>query len=87
MTTPTEFVLWLNGAVSVMNDYPTPDQWAAIKRKLNESVGFLATSKLMERAEDQGVRNPANMYPGQPSSGPYDPTRPPSPGWTQPPRL
>ena len=26
MTTPTEFVLWLNGATGAMGDSPTPEQ-------------------------------------------------------------
>ena len=60
MTTPTEFVLWLNGATGVMGDSPTPEQWEAIKEKLNESLGFLATKKLLERAEDQIVRDREN---------------------------
>ena len=57
MTTPTEFVLWLNGAAGVMGEAPTPEQWGAIKEKLNESLGFLAAKKLLERAEDQIVRD------------------------------
>ena len=28
MTTPTEFVLWLNGAAGVMGETTTPEQWA-----------------------------------------------------------
>lgn len=57
MTTPTEFVLWLNGAADVMGEAPTPEQWGAIREKLNESLGFLAAKKLLERAEDQVVRD------------------------------
>ena len=57
MTTPTEFVLWLNGAAGVMGEAPTPEQWEAIKEKLNESLGFLAAKKLLERAEEQVVRD------------------------------
>ena len=57
MTTPTEFVLWLNGAAGVMGEAPTPEQWEAIKEKLNESLGFLAAKRLLERAEDQVVRD------------------------------
>lgn len=57
MTTPTEFVLWLNGAAGVMGDAPTPEQWEAIKEKMNESLGFLAAKKLLERAEEQVVRD------------------------------
>lgn len=60
MTTPTEFVLWLNGAAGVMGEAPTPEQWEAIKEKMNESLGFLAAKKLLERAEDQIVRE--KMY-------------------------
>ena len=57
MTTPTEFVLWLNGAAGVMGEAPAPEQWEAIKEKMNESLGFLAAKKLLERAEDQIVRD------------------------------
>lgn len=57
MTTPTEFVLWLNGAAGVMGEAPTPEQWEAIKEKMNESLGFLAAKRLLERAEDQVVRD------------------------------
>ena len=57
MTTPTEFVLWLNGAAGVVGEAPTPEQWEAIKEKMNESLGFLAAKKLLERAEDQIVRD------------------------------
>lgn len=60
MTTPTEFVLWLNGAAGVMGEAPTPEQWGAIKEKMNESLGFLAAKKLLERAEDQIVRDREN---------------------------
>ena len=57
MTTPTEFVLWLNGAAGVMGEAPTPEQWEAIKEKMGESLGFLAAKKLLERAEEQVVRD------------------------------
>ena len=57
MITPTEFVLWLNGAAGVMGEAPTSEQWEAIKEKMNESLGFLAAKKLLERAEDQIVRD------------------------------
>lgn len=57
MATPTEFVLWLNGAAGVMGEAPTPEQWEAIKEKMNESLGFLAAKRLLERAEDQVVRD------------------------------
>ncbi len=57
MTTPTEFVLWLNGAAGVMGDAPTPEQWVVIKEKMGESLGFLAAKKLLERAEEQVVHD------------------------------
>ena len=57
MTTPTEFVLWLNGAAGVMGEAPTPEQWGAIKEKMGESLGFLAAKKLLERAEEQVVHD------------------------------
>ena len=57
MTTPTEFVLWLNGATAIVGDEPTAEQWATIKEKLNEALGHLAAKKLLERAEEQVVRD------------------------------
>ena len=62
MTAPTEFVLWLNGAAGVIGKSPTPEQWEVIKEKMNESLGFLAAKKLLERAEDQLVRDREKMY-------------------------
>jgi hypothetical protein len=78
MPTPTEFVLWLNGAVDVMGDSPTPEQWGTIKEKLSESLGFIAAKKLLEHAEDklQIARDPMSMYHGQPFLGVYNPPIP-----------
>lgn len=53
MTTPTEFVLWLNGATGVMSGPPTEEQWAVIKDKLGEAIGGIAAKRLLERVEDQ----------------------------------
>lgn len=61
MTTPTEFVLWLNGAAGVMGEAPTPEQWGVIKEKMNESLGFLAAKKLLERVEEQTNRRVAQF--------------------------
>ncbi len=52
MTTPTEFVLWLNGALDIIGDNPSPEQWASIREKMNEATGFLAKAKLLEKAEE-----------------------------------
>ena len=53
MTTPTEFVLWLNGAAEVSDETPTPEQWAKMREKLGEAMGYLAKQKLLEKAEEQ----------------------------------
>jgi phospholipase/lecithinase/hemolysin len=50
--TPTEFALWLNGALGVMDDQPTPEQMAKIREKLGETIGQLTADRLLERAEE-----------------------------------
>ena len=51
--TPTEFVLWLNGALGVMGDTPTPEQMAKIRDKLGEAIGKITADRLLERADEQ----------------------------------
>lgn len=53
MTTPTEFVLWLNGALGVMDDTPTPEQMAKIREKISEAIGKITADRLLERADEQ----------------------------------
>ena len=54
MTTPTEFVLWLNGASGVMGpDGPNGEQWARIQEKLGEAIGKITADRLLERADEQ----------------------------------
>lgn len=50
--TPTEFALWLNGALGVMDDQPTSEQMAKIREKLGETIGQLTADRLLERAEE-----------------------------------
>ena len=45
--TPTEFVLWLNGALGVMDDTPTPEQMTKIREKLGETIGKITTDRLL----------------------------------------
>lgn len=50
--TPLEFVLWLNGAAGVVGDQPpSPEQWAKMHEKLDEVVGGIVASRLLEEAE------------------------------------
>lgn len=50
---PIEFVLWLNGAAGLVGDQPpTPEQWATMCEKLEETVGGIVAARLLERAED-----------------------------------
>ena len=53
MITPTEFVLWLNGALGVMDDTPTPEQMAKIREKMSEAIGKITADRLLERADEQ----------------------------------
>lgn len=53
MTTPTEFVLWLNGALGVMDDTPTPEQMVKIREKMSEAIGKITADRLLERADEQ----------------------------------
>lgn len=55
--TPTEFVLWLNGALGVMGDTPTPEQMAKIRDKLGEAIGKITADRLLERADEQVKRD------------------------------
>ena len=51
--TPTEFVLWFNGATGVIGeDGPTPEQWAVVREKLGEAIGKITADRLLERAEE-----------------------------------
>lgn len=55
--TPTEFALWLNGALGVMDDAPTGEQMAKIREKLGETIGQLTADRLLERAEETARRD------------------------------
>lgn len=55
--TPTEFVLWLNGALGVMDDTPTPEQMTKIREKLGETIGKITADRLLERADEQVKRD------------------------------
>ena len=55
--TPTEFVLWLNGALGVMGDTPTPEQMAKVRDKLGEAIGKITADRLPERADEQVKRD------------------------------
>jgi len=50
--TPVEFALWMNGAVGVLgkDQPPTPEQWKQIHDKLEETVGHLVATRLLEDA-------------------------------------
>lgn len=50
--TPIEFVLWMNGAMGVLDGPPTEAQWAAIKEKMGEAVGGIVAKRLLEGAEE-----------------------------------
>ncbi len=55
--TPTEFVLWLNGAMGVMGDTPTPEQMVKIREQLGEVIGKITADRLLERAEEQARKD------------------------------
>ena len=42
MTTPTEFVLWLNGATGVVGDSPTLRAEACVSEKSDDAAGAMA---------------------------------------------
>lgn len=46
--TPTEFVLWLNGAMGVMGDTPTPEQMVKIREQLGEVIGKITADRLLD---------------------------------------
>lgn len=47
--TPTEFVLWLNGASGLLDEgeAPSPEQWARIREKLGEAIGQITADRLL----------------------------------------
>ena len=49
--TPFTFILWLNGASAMIEQAPTPEQWAEMTQRLSEVVGSIAADKLLRREE------------------------------------
>jgi hypothetical protein len=53
-TTPVEALLWLNGAMELAGDAPpTPEQWAKMRTKVAESMGYLAKRRFLAKVEGQ----------------------------------
>lgn len=50
--TPTEFVLWLNGATSMVDGPPSAEQWAKMQEKLHPIIAKMMTDKLLDKADD-----------------------------------
>lgn len=50
--TPTEFVLWLNGATSMVDGPPSAEQWAKMQEKLSPIIAKMMTDKLLDKADD-----------------------------------
>lgn len=51
--TPTEFVLWLNGATSMVDGPPSAEQWAKMQEKLHPIIAKMMTDKLLDKADEQ----------------------------------
>lgn len=55
---PVEFVMWVRGAVDVCGDEPpSKEQWDRIRSATAEAIGHLVASKMLDRAEDQRIRD------------------------------
>lgn len=50
--TPTEFVLWLNGATSMMEGPPSAEQWTKMQENLHPIIAKMMAEKLMGSAEE-----------------------------------
>lgn len=50
--TPTEFVLWLNGATSMVDGPPSAEQWAKMQENLHPIIAKMMADKLMGSAEE-----------------------------------
>lgn len=50
-----DFALWLNGAVDMTDEAPTPEQWGTIRGRLTEVIGSL----MAERMRDAAGKGPA----------------------------
>lgn len=49
--TPTDFVLWLNGAIDVLNDTPpTQEQWNVMREKIAGQVGAIISQRIRAAA-------------------------------------
>ncbi len=49
---PLEFVLWLNGASSMLGDNPpSAEQWAEVRAKLTETIAPIVAAKLLDKAD------------------------------------
>jgi len=53
----TEFILWLNGATSMLDGPPTEEQWKKIRENLDVVVGGIVASKLLDEADTLVKRN------------------------------
>lgn len=50
--TPTEFVLWLNGATSMLEGPPSAEQWTKMQENLHPIIAKMMAEKLMGNAEE-----------------------------------
>lgn len=50
--TPTEFVLWLNGAISMLKGPPSTEQWTKVQENLHPIIAKMMAEKLMGTAEE-----------------------------------
>lgn len=57
--TPTEFVLWLNGATSMLEGPPSAEQWTKMQENLHPIIAKMMAEKLMGNAEEV-TRNKAH---------------------------
>ena len=50
--TPTEFVLWLNGATSMLEGPPSAEQWTKMQENLHPIIAKMMAEKLLGMAEE-----------------------------------
>lgn len=72
--TPTEFVLWLNGATSMLEGPPSAEQWTKMQENLHPIIAKMMAEKLMGNAEEV-TRNKAHAAELEAARDRYDKDR------------
>lgn len=65
-----DFLQWLNGAVAMTGEVPTPEQWATVKEELHKVLGKMVADRFRDTAAQKprmfidDIFGPGPMYVG-----------------------